>query len=138
MPPRAHSVAAPLSPDIAWQSLCDHKDHPPSQAGPAYASDAPIRPSQCKVNAQRDFLVGAAESDRVPASEEVPNLPGAAESARVPAAEEVSKLPGDIHEEDEEVEEGRVPKSRKFPDSMNPEELRSSALPHSRPLPSGV
>ena len=104
-----HSVAATLSPDIAWQPLCDHEDHPPSQAGPAYASDVPISPSQCKSSAQRDFLVGATESARVPAADE------ATESARVPAADESSNVPDDIHCDDEEVEEGTCPKIAEVP-----------------------
>ena len=106
---------------IAWQPLCDHEDHPPSQAGSAYISDAPIRPSQCKSTAQRDFLVGATESARVPAADEPSSVPGMVESFNAP---------DDIHGDDEEVEVGRVPKSRKFPDSVSAEELRVHSLTH--------
>ena len=35
-----------------------------------------------------------------------------------------------VDEEEEEVEEGRVPRTRKFPDSMSVEELRAHSLTH--------
>ena len=35
-----------------------------------------------------------------------------------------------VDDQEEEVEEGRVPKTRKFPDSMSPEELRVHSLTH--------
>ena len=35
-----------------------------------------------------------------------------------------------VDDQEEEVEEGRVPKTRKFPDSMSPEELRAHSLTH--------
>ena len=35
-----------------------------------------------------------------------------------------------VDDQEEEVEEGRVPRTRKFPDSMSPEELRVHSLTH--------
>ena len=35
-----------------------------------------------------------------------------------------------VDDQEEEVEEGRVPKTRKLPDSMSPEELRAHSLTH--------
>ena len=35
-----------------------------------------------------------------------------------------------VDDQEEEVEEGRVPKTRTFPDSMSPEELRAHSLTH--------
>ena len=43
--------------------------------------------------------------------------------------EEKSDVMG-FDEEEEEVEEGRVPRTRKFPDSMSIEELRAHSLTH--------
>ena len=101
-----------------------HRDSPPSVEGTAEARESFISPrvvSQRETTAQREFLVGATESARVLAADESLSVPGAAET---PSAPEVA------HSDDEEVEEGRVPRSRKFPDSMSAEELRVHSLTH--------
>ena len=100
------------------------QDSPPSLQGTADTRETPISPmvaTQCDSLTQRDFLVGATETACVPAAGGPPSPPGTAESSRVPVS---------AHSDDEEVEEGRVPRSRNFPESMSAEELRVHSLTH--------
>ena len=101
-----------------------HRDSPPSFEGTVKARASPISPSvtnQREYITQREFLVGATESVRAPAAEEVVREPNADDPPGGALA---------TNSDDEKVEEGRVPRSRKFPDSMCVEELRVHSLTH--------
>ena len=67
--------------------------------------------------------MGIDDTGRVPAPvhEEACDVPVALDSGRVPAPDQ---------EGEEEVEEGRVPRTRKLPGSLSPEELRHHSLTH--------
>ena len=100
------------------------QDSTPSFEGTAKARASPISPSvtnQPEYVTQREFLIGATESDCTPASEEGARETSANVSPGGPLATDC---------DDEEAEEGRVPRSRKFPDSMSVEELRVHSLTH--------
>ena len=94
-----------------------HQDHPPPQKEPADACVIPISPW------------GRKQSEP---PEQINNLMGVEESTCIPAVvgEEFTRVPAVTQEDEEEVEEGWVPRTRKCPDSLSTEELRVHSLTH--------
>ena len=116
-----------MPPGIARQPLCHDKLSPPNDRTNTRVH--PISPrtrnpsESCGVS---EPIMGVDNTGCAPA----PVIVESCDASVTPGSTGRTPAPVEDQEGEEEVEEGRVPRTRKFPGSLSPEELRQHSLTH--------
>ena len=113
-----------MPPGTVRRSLCDDE-----LSSPKDSTSVRVYPISPKARNDSEYaggsepIMGIDETGRTPAS--VPE-----NACDAPVAPKSGCTPAPDQGEEEEVEEGRVPRTRKAPGSLSPEELRHHSLTH--------